>query len=158
MIGAGLILSLVSTVINTAVTATGYYSQNITMTDTIQVPLYWVPVVEFLNGIGVIMAMIYGMEFAMAQTPNRMRGIMMGLVTTIIGWCTFGSKLLSSVFKAFTQKYILYSCLVLPPLAMLMLIIFVLVAKRYKLRERERHVAIVENITRDTLTRRLCST
>ena len=147
MIGAGLILSLVSTVINTAVTATGYYSQNITMTDTIQVPLYWVPVVEFLNGIGVIMAMIYGMEFAMAQTPNRMRGIMMGLVTTIIGWCTFGSKLLSSVFKAFTQKYILYSCLVLPPLAMLMLIIFVLVAKRYKLRERERHVniqAIVE--------------
>ena len=147
MIGAGLILSLVSTVINTAVTATGYYSQNITMTDTIQVPLYWVPVVEFLNGIGVIMAMIYGMEFAMAQTPNRMRGIMMGLVTTIIGWCTLGSKLLSSVFKASTQKYILYSCLVLPPLAMLMLIIFVIVAKRYKLRERERHVniqAIVE--------------
>ena len=145
MIGTGLILCLVSTVLNTAVTANGYYSQNITMTDTIQVPLYWVPVVEFLNGIGVTMTMMYGIEFAMAQTPNRMRGIMMGLVIAMSGWSTMGSTLLTSIismFKASTQKYTLYSCLVLPPLAMLMLIIFVIIVKRYKLRERERHINI----------------
>ena len=35
-----------------------------------------------------------------------------------------------------------YCYLVLPPLAMLMLTIFVIAAKRYKLRERERHVNI----------------
>ena len=150
MIGAGLILCLVSTVVNTAVTATGYYSQNITMADTIPVPLYWVPVVELLNGIGLTMMMVYGIEFAMAQTPNRMRGIMMGLVIALVGWCTIGDNLFRSVihvFKASIKKYTLYSCLVLPPLAMLMLIIFAFVAKRYKLRERERHVniqAIVE--------------
>ena len=131
-------------------TATGYYSQNITMADTIPVPLYWVPVVELLNGIGLTMMMVYGIEFAMAQTPNRMRGIMMGLVIALVGWCTIGDNLFRSVihvFKASIKKYTLYSCLVLPPLAMLMLIIFAFVAKRYKLRERERHAniqAIVE--------------
>ena len=29
----------------------------------------------------------------MAQTPNRMRGIMMGLVITMMGWATSGSSL-----------------------------------------------------------------
>ena len=150
MIGAGLILCLVSTVINTAVTATVYFSQNITMADTIQVPLYWVPVVEFLNGIGVTMIMIHGIEFTMAQTPNKMRGIMMGLLIAMIGWSTIGSTLIASImriFKTSKQEYTLYSCLVLPPLAMLMLIILLIAAKRYKLRERERHIniqAIVE--------------
>ena len=45
----------------------------------------------------------------------------------------------------FKASYLFYCYLVLPPLAML--IIFFIVAKRYKLRERERHVniqAIVE--------------
>ena len=45
MIGAGLILCLVSTVINTVVAATGYFleqSQNITMPDTLQVSMYWI--------------------------------------------------------------------------------------------------------------------
>ena len=56
-----------------------------------------------------------------------------------------GSTLITSImriFKASEQKCILYSCLVLPPLAMLMLIILHIAAKRYKLRERERHVNI----------------
>ena len=85
------------------------------------------------------MVMIYGVEFAVAQTPNRMRGIMMGVV---VGWSTLGSIRLKQ-----NQNYTLYSSLVLPPLAIMMMIIFVIVAKRYKLRERERHVniqAIVE--------------
>ena len=140
MIGAGLILRLISTVINTAVTATEYYSQNITMADTIQVPLYWVPVVELLKGIGVTMTVMYGIEFAMAQTPNRMRGIMMGLVIILAGWSTLGAGIFY-MFKA-SQRFKFYFYLALPPLAMLMLIIFVIIAKRYKLRERERHVNI----------------
>ena len=45
------------------------------------------------------------------------------------------------MFKV-SQRYTFYCYLVLPPLAMLMLIIFVIAAKRYKLRERERHVNI----------------
>ena len=150
MIGASLILCLISTVINTAVTATMQFSHNITMADSPQVtvPLYWVIVVDVLNGIGVTMAMIYGIEFAMAQTPNRMRGIMMGLMLIMFGWSTLGSTLLARIFHMFkAPRVMFYFYLVLPLLAILMLIIFVIAAKRYKLRERERHVniqAIVE--------------
>ena len=51
MIGAGLMLCLVSTVINIAVTATVQFTHNITMADSPQVavPLYWVIVVDLLN-------------------------------------------------------------------------------------------------------------
>ena len=74
----------------------------------------------------------------------------MGLVIAMMGWTTNDSKLLMhivGIFKVSTQNYTLYSSLVLPPLAIMMMIIFVIVSKRYKLRERERHVniqAIVE--------------
>ena len=150
MIGAGLILCLVSTIINTSVTATVYFlelSQNITMPDTPQVSLYWMLAAKVLNGIGVVVTLIFGVEFAMAQSPNRMRGIMTGLLIIIDGWSTLGSHLLTEIFQMFKASYVFYFYLVLPPLAMLMLIIFVIVAKRYKLREREKHVniqAIVE--------------
>ena len=153
MIGAGLIVCLVSTVINTVVTAKAFFSQNTTISDTPQVPIYWIPVIELLNGIGITVTLMYGIEFTMAQTPNRMRGIMMGLVITMMAWTTNDSvlfqllKRIVDIFKVSTQNYTLYSSLVLPPLAIMMMIIFVIVAKRYKLRERERHVniqAIVE--------------
>ena len=151
MIGAGLMLCLVSTVINIAVTATVQFTHNITMPDSPQVtvPLYWVIVVDLLNGLGAGVTMIYTVEFVMAQTPNRMRGIMMGLVIIMIGWSTLGSPLLLRIFHMFkaSQRFTFYFYLALPLLAMLVLIIFIIVAKRYKLRERERHVniqAIVE--------------
>ena len=151
MIGAGLMLCLVSTVVSTAVTATVQFSHNITMADSPQVtvPLYWVIVVDLLNGLGAGITTIYTVEFVMAQTPNRMRGIMMGLVIIMIGWSTLGSPLLLRIFHMFkvSQRFTFYFYLTLPLLAMLVLMIFIIVAKRYKLRERERHVniqAIVE--------------
>ena len=73
------------------VTATVYFlelSQNITMSDTPQVSLYWILAAKVLNGTGVVVTLLFGVEFAMAQTPNRMRGIVMGLVIIIIGWST----------------------------------------------------------------------
>ena len=147
MIGTGLILFLVSTVINTSVTGTVYFlelSQNITMPDTPQVSLYWILAAKVLNGTGVVVTLLFGVEFAMAQTPNRMRGIVMGLVIIADGWSTLGSYLLTKLFHMFkaSQRLTFYIYLVLPPLAILMLIIFVIIAKRYKLRERERHVNI----------------
>ena len=153
MIGAGLILCFVSTVMYTVMTGVQHFSEqsrNITMADTPQVPLYWILITEYLNGIGSVLAMIFGTEFVMAQTPNRMRGIMMGLVIAMVGLTRHGGNYtITRVFHTFkvSSKDTFYFYLALPPLAMLMLIIFVIVAKRYKLRERERHVniqAIVE--------------
>ena len=153
MIGAGLFLSLLSTVMYTVVTGVEHLSQqsyNITMPDTPQVPLYWILVIKVLSGISGLVTMVFGVEFAMAQTPNRMRGIVMGLVIIVTGWSTLGSYLLTGAFHMFkvSHQFRFYFYLALPPLAMLMLIIFVTTAKRYKLRERERHVniqAIVED-------------
>ena len=147
MIGAGLTLCFVSTLINTAVTATVYFSHNTTMIDdSYQVPLYWGLVVDVLNGLGTGVTTLCSVEFTMAQTPNRMRGIMMGVLIIAIGWSSLGSYIYTELFKI-SQKYTFYFYLVPTPLAMLFLIIFVIAAKRYKLRERERHVniqAIVE--------------
>ena len=151
MIGAGLILSLVSTVIHTVLTAVEHFSEqsrNITMPDTPLVSLYWILPIKLLNGIGVVVTMFSTFELTMAQAPNRMRGIMMGLLLALVGWSIHGSSLaeILHIFKA-SKVFAFYCYLALPPLAMLMLIIYVIVAKRYKLRERERHVniqAIVE--------------
>ena len=144
MIGAGLILCLVSTVLHTAVTATVHFadlSQNSTITE---VTLYSTIAAKLLNGIGTVLTMIFGVELVMAQTPNRMRGIMMGLIIIIIAWSTLGSKMLSRTFYLLkvSPRKMFYFYLVLSPLAILMMIIFVIIAKRYKLRERERHVNI----------------
>ena len=38
---------------------------------------------KVLNGTGWVMTLLFGVEFAMAQSPNRMRGIMMGLVIIV---------------------------------------------------------------------------
>ena len=147
IIGAGQFLSLVSTVICSVMIAVEHFSeqtQNITIPDTPQVSLYWILVLEYLNGIGAVVAFVFAIEFAMAQTPNRMRGIFMGLALAIVGWSRYVGDFVTMIK---TQRYMFYCYLALPPLAMLMLIIYIIVAKRYKLRERERHVniqAIVE--------------
>ena len=152
MTGAGLIMCFISTVIFTAVFGVEHFSEqshNITMPDTPQMSLYWIVLVEFLNGFGSGMAMMYCFEFTMAQTPNRMRGIMMGVVLFTIGWSTVGSHFFTGMLgKYIPESIMFYLYLALPLPAMLtLIIIFVIVAKRYKLRERERHVniqAIVE--------------
>ena len=151
-IGAGLILCLVSTVINTVVTGVEDFSEqsrNITIPDTPQVSLYWILPIKLLNGIGIVVTLFSTFELTMSQTPNRMRGIMMGLVIALVGWSTCISSLLTEILPMFkaSEIFTFYFYLALPPLAMLMLIIYIFVAKRYKLRERERHVniqAIVE--------------
>ena len=57
-IGVGLTVCLVGTVINTAVPATMYFSQNITTPYTHQASFYWVPVTELLNAVGLTVVMI----------------------------------------------------------------------------------------------------
>ena len=88
------------------------------MPDTPQVSLYWILAAKVLNGIGVVVTLIFGAEFAMAQSPNRMRGIMTGLLIIIDGWSTLGSHLLTEIFHKFKTSYLFYFYLALPPLAM----------------------------------------
>ena len=109
-------------------------------------------VIEAVNGVGAVVVTVCSMfEFAMAQTPNRMRGIMMGLVfSPLSGFGTLGGYLLTAILRHFptaTPSCVFYYYLVLSLLMLLILVVYVVLAKRYKLREREKHInihAIVE--------------
>ena len=107
-------------------------------------------VLDFVNGVGVVFVMCSLFELVVAQAPNRMRGIMMGLLITAIGIGSLGSNILAKIFQQFqtaSPSCVFYYYLVLSLLLLLILIVFVILAKRYKLRERERHIniqAIVE--------------
>ena len=120
-------------------------------THTSSVSLYWVLIVDLVNGLGVNMVCCTGLEFTMAQTPNRMRGILMGLAIAIIGIGILAGVVLTRLFQLFnsaTPSCGFYYYLVVSLLILLVLLLFVVLAKRYKLRERERHVnfqAIVED-------------
>ena len=74
----------------------------------------------------------------------------MGLVLTMYGASQLGVVLLTKVFHQFqtaTPSCVFYYYLVLSLLMLLTLVVYVILAKHYKLRERDRHInihAIVE--------------
>ena len=158
VMGIGIFLCLASTVIKLAVDSIGHFYSNASHcifdekadTGTILIPLYWVLIIELINGVGFTMTMCTLFEFVMAQTPNRMRGIMMGLLLMIAGLAGLSIMLLATLFQYFptaTPSCVFYYYLVLSLLMLLILVVYVVLARRYKLRERERHVnmqAIVE--------------
>ena len=74
----------------------------------------------------------------------------MGLVLTMYGASQLSVVLLTKLFQILqtaTPSCVFYYYLVLSLLMLLMLVIYIVLAKRYKLRERDRHInihAIVE--------------
>ena len=74
----------------------------------------------------------------------------MGLVLTMYGVSELGVVLLTKLFhplQTATPSCVFYYYLVLSLLMLLILVVYVILAKRYKLRERDRHIniqAIVE--------------
>ena len=85
-------------------------------------------------------------EFIVAQTPNRMRGFMVGLwITMLIGVGVVANVLLQLPFHYIppvSPSCGFYYYLLLSLLTMMTLVVFVVLAKRYKLRVREIHVNI----------------
>ena len=141
--GVGIFLCLLTTVTKLLIESIGHFYSNAShcifddkaATGTIPIPLYWVLIVEFVNGVGVIIGLCSLFEFVMAQTPNRMRGIMMGLLLTMLGVAGLVSVLLVKVFHQLQTAT--PSCVALSLLLLLVLVVYVILAKRYKLRERE---------------------
>ena len=158
IMGTGIFLCLITTVVKLVVSSVGHFYSNAsncifddkTATGTIPIPIYWVFIVEFVNGVSVIVMLCSLYEFVMAQTPNKMRGIMMGLVLTLFGASELGIVLLMKLFLQFqaaTPSCVFYYYLVLSLLMLLILVVYVILAKCYKLRERDKHInihAIVE--------------
>ena len=151
IIAAGFCLCIAVTVIELNILSISHFYSNAshcifndhTVTGTIPIPLYWVLIIDLVNGVGVALVLCSLFEFVIAQSPNRMRGIMMGLMITTIGIGTISTFFFSKIFQQFqtaSPSCVFYYYLVLSLLLLLILIVFVILAKRYKLRERERHV------------------
>ena len=53
--------------------------------NTLPISLYWPLISDITVGVGAVLVSCSSIEFIMAQTPNRMRGFMMGTVCTLLG-------------------------------------------------------------------------
>ena len=159
MIGVGLFLCMASTVVSLAIGSVGHFYSNSShcvfddhhdMARSLPLPLYLVVIVESVNGVGGVVLTCSLYEFVVAQTPNRMRGIVIGFLIAMIGIGALVSSFLVKLFRQFptaTPSCVFYYYLVLSLLMLLILVVYVILAKRYKLRERDRHInihAIVE--------------
>ena len=132
IMGMGLLLCLATTITKFAIDSTKhFYSNNGShcifddnvATGTIPIPLYWVLIIDIVNGIGVVVTMCSLFKFVMAQTSNRMRGIMMGLIFTLFGIEWSGLGMLAIIFHQFqtATSCVFYYYLVLSLLMLLIL-------------------------------------
>ena len=54
--------------------------------NTLPIPLYWPLISDIVAAVGAIIVVCSATEFIMAQTPNRMRGVMMGVGYAVCSW------------------------------------------------------------------------
>ena len=152
LITAGLFLCFIVSLMDLTMDTIGHSYRNITQCmftadpeSALPIPFYWVLVSDVLNGIGALLIVCSIAEFLMAQTPNRMRGVMTGLGVTLVGAGSLLHQGLESLLRHFhkaTPSCGFYYYLVLSILLLMSLVLFTITAKRYKLRERDRHVNI----------------
>ena len=150
--GAGLVIMLIGNLLNLTVDTIEHLHSNNTQcmfSDTSHGSAnrvhYWLLISEAVIEVGRTLVLCTSMEFLMAQSPNRMRGVMMGLATVFLGFGYLVHHGLDHILKHLsnaTPSCGFYYYLVLSILLILSLVLFIIAAKRYKLRERDRHVNI----------------
>ena len=161
IIGVGLFLLLISSLLDLTLDTIGHTHSNSTqcMFDTSSVPAntlpispYWLIIRDAFFSVGTLLAIIGVIEFVLAQIPVSLRGTMIGIAMMMIFTGQGIRSEMISIFSRFDFNKVTPSCgfyyyLVQSILIVLVFAVFAFFAKRYKLRERERHVniqAIVE--------------
>ena len=160
-VGAGLVLVFISSLLDLTLDTIGHTLSNSTqcMFDTSAVPAntlpispYWLLIRDLAIGLGYLLIFVNLTEVFLAQFPISLRGTAIGIGMIMIA---IGQTIRSGIILILCQLNLnnvtpscgFYYYLVQSIFIMLCLVVFVFVAKRYKLRERERHVniqAIVE--------------
>ena len=90
-----------------------------------------------LMGIWYFLIFSTALEFTIAQSPEHMRGMMVGMCYASLG---IGHVFDAMLFYFLLKWYYLVSCVI----ALIVLIVFLILAKRYKYRVRENEVNIVQ--------------
>ena len=93
---------------------------------------------QLVIGISCFLILPTSFEFTVAQSPEYMRGMMVGLCCTSMGIGIIAAFIFSVLIK--TWYYYIIMCF----LQLLILIVFVILARRYKYRVRENEVNIVQ--------------
>uniref|UniRef100_A0A1X7V6G7 Major facilitator superfamily (MFS) profile domain-containing protein n=1 Tax=Amphimedon queenslandica TaxID=400682 RepID=A0A1X7V6G7_AMPQE len=93
---------------------------------------------QVIFGISFFLLFPTSFEFTVAQSPEHMRGLMVGLCYSSMGFGSAISKILLTSIKKW--YYYIIACV----LQLLILIIFLILAKRYKYRVRENEINIVQ--------------
>ena len=153
--GAGLVIMLIGSLLNLTVDTIEHLHSNNTQcmfsdrsngsANSLSIPLYWLLISASVSGVGQTFVVCSSLEFVMAQSPNRMRGVMTGLATVFIGFRYLALSGLEYILEHFSNASPscgFYYYLVLSILLILSLVLLTIAAKRYKLRERDRHVNI----------------
>ena len=96
---------------------------------------------QVLTGISCFLILPTSLEFTVAQSPEYMRGMMVGLCCTSMGIGIMIAITLSLFLK---KWYCYYITIIVCFLQLLILLVFVILARRYKYRVRENEVNIVQ--------------
>ena len=105
----------------------------------------WLIPSELLCGIGYFLVVLTSLEFTVAQSPCHMRGLMVGVWYSIYGTGELISYNIHNVFQYIKEPKLgcgFYYYLTKGLVATLLLIMFLLLGKRYKLRVRENEVNV----------------
>ena len=148
-IGAGLLLQLLGFSLGAASLIEGYTlsgvltnyltctALNTTETPDVFLEWYWKLVPLILNRVGVVLASILLFEFAIAQSPDKMKGFVIGMIFAI----GIISKAIETILEAFLVYTLCYDILGLI-LQTILFLVFLFLSKYYKLRERNREINI----------------
>ena len=145
--GIGLLLLILSVISYLAIDATGHAMDTTvecmfenSNNSKLQLSSGWLWIPLILNGMGVCILEMSFLEFLIAQTPAKMKGLIIGVWNVVRGMGTSLGLLLPFIFKQL--PHVLPSCGFYYLLTNLVLLIFVfavflMAAKWYKLRQRE---------------------
>ena len=108
--------------------------------NTLPISPYWLLINDLVNSVGTLLIIISIIETFLAQIPITLRGTVIGVVIIMIAIGQSIRSWIISMLSQFNLDKVTPSCgfyyyLVQSILIMLFLFIFVIAAKRYKLRE-----------------------
>ena len=98
--GTGFVLCFIGTLLDLTLDTIGHLHSNNThcmfdtyseSANTLPIPLYWLLLSDIVFGIGVAIVMVTIIEFILAQSPNSMRGVMMGAFLLLFFFATAGN-------------------------------------------------------------------
>ena len=113
------------TLLSTNATNLGYYME-----------WYWKPIPYILYGIGKTILNVFFLQIIIAQSPDKMKGFVMGIMIAFRG-------LLYLISRAFVKfEYTFCYDLSMSIILVALFVIFLILSKRYTLRERNREINI----------------